>query len=210
MKLFSTLRLRCLSRGLWLAVLGLSGCNLIPPAQEDMTRFYVLSSDVPVAETSPTGVSVAIRPVTVAGYLTHRDLVVRNGENEIAFKDLARWAEPIDTGVARIVRSHLLAAPGVSHVYLPPTPLDAPRDYEVTIDVIRCEGARTAAGTYVARFSGIIEIHKAGATDETGVRRVFQAEDRPWDGHDYSQLVSLLSQDVEGLGGAVADALPKK
>ena len=192
-----------------LAVLGSTSCNILPAPTEDLTKFYVLSTLTPTTDIATSGVSVGIKQVSVAGYLSHHDIVVRSGDNEIDFKDQARWAEPVDTGVARVVRSRLIASPGITHAYLPPLPLEGQRDYDVLIDVIRCEGVKSSTG-FVASFAAVIEIHKSGSTDDIGVRKVFQAEDKTWDGHDYGKLVGLLSEDVEALGSAVADAIPKK
>lgn len=191
-----------------LGILLAAGCNVLPPPTEDMTRNFVLTTETPTAEIPSSGISVGLQRVEVASYLQHRDIVVRNGENEILYKDLDRWAEPIDAGVARIVQSKLLASSKMNHVYLAPFPLESTRDFDVSISVLRCEGAKTGATQFAAQFSAVVEIHKHTDSGDSSVARlVFKAEDKAWDGHDYARLVALLSADCEELGQSVADSL---
>ena len=185
-------------------VLGLCGCNVIPAPQEDLTRYYLLSTPSVPAESSAKGLTIGVKSVSVASYLNKRELVVRVADNEVSFKDGDRWAEPIESGVAHVVRSRLLASAGIRHVYLAPLPIDAARDFDVTIEITRCEGARLDSGSYVARFAAVIEVRKPGSPEEPGVRHVFQAPDRPWDGKNYGQLAGLLSADVEAMADSLA------
>ena len=79
----------------------MAGCNVVPPPQADPTRFYVLASPAPAV---PGGVTklkrLNLRPVDVAAYLRSRPIVVRRGDNEVQFRDFARWGEPLEQGVA--------------------------------------------------------------------------------------------------------------
>jgi uncharacterized lipoprotein YmbA len=189
---------------LGLGLLLLAGCDVIPPPQADPTRFYVLSDGPPApAEAATSGLRIGLRSVELAGYLKSPDLIVRRGPNELSPQDYARWAEPLDAGIARLVRDQLRADPAVSRVYLQPFPLDADRDYDVGISVGRCEG-----GAGAAHFTAVVEISTAGATPHLVARRTFVAPDAAWDGHDFGQLAGLLSADVQALGKDIVSALP--
>jgi uncharacterized lipoprotein YmbA len=204
---------RCAAVGLLGA---LAGCNVIPPAQEDATRYFILSSGAPAgagaaqAPAAPGSLRIGLRPVALGGYLDHPTMVVRTGANEIRFEDFRRWAEPLDAGIARVLRSRLLASPEVAQVYVEPFPLDQERDFDVSIKVVRCEGAGTAAGRYVASLEATIEISAAGATPRVVSRKVFVAPDAAWDGSDFGRLASLLTADVDSLAREVLAGIPPK
>ena len=102
----------------------LSGCAL-PQAQSDPTRFYVLSTDAVPAPPASNGNGSAhsvlyVREVELAGYLRSRPLIVRRGENEIEFREFALWGEPLDLGIARVLREELLASGVVKVVVTSP------------------------------------------------------------------------------------------
>lgn len=187
-----------------------AGCNLVPPPTEDPTRYYVLS-EVP-APAAPAGGSlrVGIRAVRLDGYLKRREMVVRTGANEIEFRDYRRWAEPLDGAVAQVVRSALLASGSVADAWIEPFPADQERDYDVTIEVTRCEGYLPASGHAEASLAAVADIWTAGGIPHRVARRVFTAPSEAWDGRDFDRLAALLSQDIGALGRDIAAALPPK
>jgi uncharacterized lipoprotein YmbA len=197
-----------------LGLLGaLAGCNIVPPAQEDATRYFVLSEP---AAAVPAGVQprgqlrIGLRSVAVEGYLKRREMIVRTGENEVAFKDYRRWAEPLDTAISRIVQAALLASPSVAEVDAAPFPIEQKRDFDVSIRVIRCEGAESPSGKFTASLSAIIEIFTTGEGAHVVGRRLFVAPPEAWDGANYDQLASLLSLDAAALGRDVLAGIPSK
>ena len=96
--------------GLALAMgLLLTGCSLIPEPKADPTRYYVLTTAT-AAPASAGGLgTLQLRPVEVAGYLRNPAMVVRRGEHEIEFRDVARWGEPLELGIARVLGEELRA-----------------------------------------------------------------------------------------------------
>jgi uncharacterized lipoprotein YmbA len=191
----------------------LAACNVVQPAQEDPTRYFVLS-DAPAqpgrAPGLAGGVRIALRSVRLEGYLKRRDMVVRVGENEVQFRDFRLWAEPLDAGVARILRARLLASPDVSAVYSDPMAPDQERDFDVAIEVRRCEGSLSPSGRYGASFVAVVEISTAGANPHVVAHKVFTGPDAAWDGRDFDRLAGLLSADVAALGQEVLGDLPPK
>ena len=196
-----------------LGLLGMSGCNVIPPVQPDATRYYVLSGP-PVGETAAQSAAgtlrLGLRPVEVAPYLRRGSMVVRTGENEISFAEIARWAEPLDREIHATLRQRLSATPAVARVFTPPFPIEPTRDFDITVQVIRCEGVRESATQASARFAATIEISTTGENAEVVARRTFVAPDAAWDGKDFSRLAALLSDAVAALSQDVVAALPEK
>src|SRR5271156_182930 len=117
MKLPTTPRPRSLARFALVCAVGLvAGCTVVPPAQDDPTRYYVLADSAPAAaQAGPSqgGARIGIRAVQLEGYLRRREMVVRTGSNEVEFRDYRRWAEPLDTAIARIMQARLQASPAV-------------------------------------------------------------------------------------------------
>ena len=154
------------------------------------------------AQASPAagGVRIGLRSIRLEGYLKHREMVVRSGDNEIEFRDYRRWAEPLDAAVGRVLRGTLLASPGVAQVQAEPFSADQERDYDVSIEVRRLEGAASGSGKFKASFTAMVEVSTPGANPHVVSRRLFVAPDAAWDGRDYDRLASLLTADVSALG----------
>lgn len=207
---FSAVR-AALSLTLLTAGLGLvSGCSILPAAKPDLTKFYVLDQPEPATESAAVGsLKLGLRALDLAPYLKGRLMVVRSHGNELAFQDASRWAEPLDTGIARVIRARLLAAPAVARVQAYPNALDADRVCDVTVSITHCEGVRTAGGA-VARFAAVFEIVSAGDTPTLLKRQAYVAPDAAWDGKDFGALAASLSVQIAGLADTIAAALPAK
>jgi uncharacterized lipoprotein YmbA len=206
-------RLRPLIPCALVGVLGFLGaCNVVAPASDDPTRYFVLSDPAAVVVPAPASgaVRIGLREIRLESYLKKREMVVRTGENEVEFRDFRRWAEPLEAAIVRVVRLRLLEAPRVSQVYSAPFPVEAQPDYNVTLDVHRCEGASSPSGKFAASFSATIEISSAGPDARVVSRTLFTAPNADWDGRDFDQLASLLSADVSALGAQVLAGIPEK
>jgi uncharacterized lipoprotein YmbA len=187
------------------AVLGLSACNLIPPATPDTTRYYVLTALPP----KPTALSfsgahsaVLLRPVEVASFLRGKAMQVRSGGNEVHFVEDARWAETLEAGLGRVLRESLEGRGAVSHVVSSPAEDHA---FEITVRVLECGGDRDAK---LARFTAAVEIYLPGAGSERRTRDTFTVEVPKWDG-SYGQLAAKLSEAVDGLADRIAELVEK-
>lgn len=191
----------------------LAGCNVIPPVQPDTTRYYVLSgpSVAAMGSAAATGtLRIGLRPIEVAPYLRRGSLVVRTGDNEIYFANDARWAEPLEQEIGNSLRQRLLTSPAVARVYTPPFPFEPTRDFDVTVQILRCEGMRLGGGHAVARLAAAIEISTAGENAQIVARKTFIAPDAAWDGKDFARLAALLSEAVAALSQDVVATLPEK
>lgn len=191
----------------------LPGCSLLPEPKADATRHYVLAL---APEQTPAAVArdiakdkpaAALRPVELPAYLRARkNIAIRRGANEIVYHDFARWAETLEDGVSRVVSERLTATASVSGIARLPS--RAPRDCEIGIRIIECEGVIPAGGASPeVRFSAEYEITATGAP---AVRRVFAAPPVQWDGKDFSALASLLAQSIGALADDIAQNLPAK
>jgi hypothetical protein len=181
-----------------------AGCSILPVAQPDPTRYYVLSpvaNATPSAEASPT---IVLRPVELASYLRSRPMLVRRGGNEIEFREYARWGEPLELGITRVLREELLAK-GPAVVLGGARASSAHHDLELNVRVLACEGA--ANGEVL--FRAVWELAKAGEKHETIARGDYRASGLQWDGKSETMLAERLSEAIAGLAGEIAGALKK-
>ena len=167
----------------------LAGCGgLIPPPQTDPTRYYVLNGPPPAPAAVGGQLRVGIRTVELAAYLKSPDMIVRQGTNELVPQDYARWGEPLDAGIGRLLRERLRASAGVGRVYAQPFPLDQDRDCDVAVTILHCEGGIGAGRT--ALFAATIDVTRA-SDGHLLARRTFVAPEAAWDGKNYAELAGL-------------------
>ncbi len=142
--------------GLLSAVTGLllTACSL-PQAQPDPTRFYVLSTSAVSTPVTPAANApvIHLRPIELASYIKAKPLIVRRGDNEIEFREFARWGEPLELGIARVLREELLAR-GVASAVLAGglRAVDTTYNYELVVRVMACEGVGGGSGELPRRM----------------------------------------------------------
>lgn len=180
----------------------LSGCNLLPEARTENARHYVLEAKPAGDASAPAGaLKIGLRPVEVATYLRGKAIATRVADNEVRYAHDAFWAEPLDAGIARVLRENLAARATV----LPyPFPAQLARDYDLTVRVLSAEG-----GANGVRFVAVIELLRVGDSPELVVRREFTAPAAAW-GSDYGQLARGLSEALAALAEEVIASVPKK
>jgi uncharacterized lipoprotein YmbA len=189
------------------SLLTLAGCGWLPKAQSDPTRFYVLSTDpVRVAALSHAPV-ILLREVELANYLRSRPVIIRRGENEIQFREFALWGEPLDHGIARVLREELLARGAASAVLSSPSRREhANVSYGLSVRVLACEGEAHGG----VAFRAVWDLTSTDPKPLPVAHGDFRATNLRWDGKSEASLAAQLSQAVAGLAGEIADALKKK
>lgn len=188
-----------------------SGCSLVPRAEPDPTRYFVLDSSPRSgtdATATATATAVAVAPVVLApGYLAGtRSLVVRREGNEIRYEDFARWAEPLDAGIARVLRERIPGAVALAPGRRPRSEAAAPSAV-VRVEVLRCEGVLERDGEGVAFFSAVYQISD-GTPDGAVHRGAFTDGGRRWDGRDPARLATLLGEAVSALADEIFRRIP--
>jgi uncharacterized lipoprotein YmbA len=177
-----------------------SGCNILPEAQADNARYFVLESSAPAAAPDARVVRLGLRRVEVPAYLRTKAMVVRSGNNELRYTENARWAEPIEAGLTRVLRDQLASQAAVSSY---PFPAQLERDYDVTVQVTAAEGHEDGV-RFVATFE-LTRVSDAAVV----ARRTFTAAPARWNG-DHAQLAAQLSVAVAGLASEILGAVPAK
>ena len=190
--------------------LSLASCSLpLPQASNDPTKFYVLAApEAPAMPSAPKPVpAVRLRPVELASYLQARPMIVRHGENEIEFRDFARWGEPLEQGIARVLREELLARHAVASVQAgavrPSDVQDVP--FDITVRIVACEGGADGA----VLFRAVWQIVSTADKGTVVARGDYRPTDLRWTPKSEATLAAALSRAVSGLAGEIAAAMPK-
>lgn len=187
----------------------------MPQATNDPTKFFVLSvpaeatpnAQTPAAAAEASAPAVRLRPVELPSYLRSRPMVVRRGPNEISFQEYARWGEPLEQGIARVVREELLArgaAKSVDAGGLRPSDAGEVK-YVIGIRVLACEGNANGTVNFEASWEIAPNDPNAGAP----VRGDYHPADLKWSPRHDESLAAAISHAVAGLADEIAAALPK-
>lgn len=188
-----------------------AGCQVLPRAQPDPTRFYMLTSPLPPPPGAPEaagGITIGLRPVELPAYLrTSRSMVVTRGANELEFRDYDRWAEPLEAALARVLRDALAQTETVGRVATFPFGSDPSRKFDVAVRVVHFEGVQQG-DRRVARFVAAYEILDAQSGGVVVKQGSYTAPERPWNGEAES-LAALLSEATAGAAEAIAADLPQ-
>lgn len=193
--------------GLPALLLMLSGCSIVPPAKEDPTRYFVLSSPVqaPHGSHGSPGWAIGLAAIDVPSYLrNNKAMIVRRSEHEIGYNEYARWAEPLEAGLHAMVRTGLLSSGDVQTVLTPPYAVGAVRDYELHLRLIRCEGSVNSEGRHTALFAASYQLVPTKSGERPALAGIYRSDQETWNGSDYGQLASLLSAAAVGLGEEIA------
>ena len=189
-----------------LCVLTLTSCSIpIPQAEADPTRFFVLNSSGVATQHVANAPSVQLAPVELASYLRTRPLIVRHGTNEIQFREFARWGEPLENGIARVLREELLARGAASAMTMRTFRAAAEKtDYALSVRVLACEG--DAEGNVI--FRAVWEL-SANEPEKKSVGGEYNATGLRWNGKDEATLAAQISLAVTGLATEIAAGLKK-
>ncbi|MEX2181578.1 MAG: ABC-type transport auxiliary lipoprotein family protein [Gemmatimonadaceae bacterium] len=187
------------SLSLAMAALVVTGCFKLSRTSPPVER-YVLGGAVAAPDESlqrdSAGLSIGLRRLDLAPYLSTLAIVVRRADNEIITTGFHRWAESPSAGLNRAVSGYLAVSPGIRAVDVAPWPVRAEHDYLVQLHVSRLEGvaaggaaARTGESHLLARWEiirpGDGALVARGATD-------YRSPD--WVLTDYAGLVSRLDR----------------
>lgn len=199
MKTNSSIRRTFIARAFFVVVaFSVAGCSL-PQAQPDLTRYFVLT--VPKEKPVPAEgahLRVALRAIQLPSYLRSKAMQVRVASNEITYADDSRWAEGLEAGITRVLRDSLEGRGQIAHVV---TSLGEDHDFEIVVNVLRCEGDRDGG---LARFTAMVEIYSPGPDGTRRARETFTTEIPGWDRQGYGQLAQKLSEAVDGFGDRIA------
>lgn len=170
-------------------------------AREPFPRFYVLTPTSGPVSSHRAGTSVFVRRVQVPAYLARLSLVTMRGGSEADYAETARWAEPLDQGVARAVAENLNRRSGITAFGFSPAAPPGLSRYDVQIRLERFEGTDSGDVVLAAHW----QLSTADGSSVTSRRTEIHRSG--WVPGDYPGLVKLLSDAVAEMSSQIARAI---
>lgn len=130
------------------SIISLAGCfslgRATPPLEQYVLGASGATTAAPAAPDSGT-LTIGLRRLDLAAYLSTRLIVVRRGAHQIVTSDFRRWGEDPGEGINRVVGAHLSTAQPVRTVDVAPWPTRSQHDFLVAVHVSRFEGVADSA-----------------------------------------------------------------
>jgi uncharacterized lipoprotein YmbA len=184
-----------------LTVTTAAACASAPPE-----RFYTLSSGVRSAATARQPArSVVVAPAALPEIVDRPQLVLRADENHVAILEQQRWAEPLRSGISRVVAEDLGKLLGTWRVSTRDEAIGSP-DCRVSLDVRRFDTAR--AGTAV-RVEALWTVACVGSGERMGRSAAEERVAEPVAGASFDAVavVAAHGRALDSLSRDIADAL---
>ncbi|GJM23329.1 MAG: hypothetical protein DHS20C15_32440 [Planctomycetota bacterium] len=130
------------------AALLVAACGSTAPS-----RFYVLTPTAgsELGASSALG-AVALAPVVLPRSVDRSQIVTRRASNEVSLAEFARWAEPLEENVARVIEQNLEARLGESSVFDSDSRWGPDAAFIVAVVVQEFDAVIDGACTLVARL----------------------------------------------------------
>lgn len=179
------------------ALASLAGCV----GETQPSRFYVLSATEPAAERAASGIAVSVGPVTLPKYLDRPEIVTRPTPNQLDLAEFDRWGGRLEDNVIQVLAEDLSRRLKTSRVSIfPPDPATG-ADVRVSVTIVSFERIGDGDCVLEARWR---------IADVVGNRaptiRTFRATRRA-SGASYDATVAAMSQALDDLAAAIADAI---
>jgi uncharacterized lipoprotein YmbA len=174
-----------------IGLLFLDGCL----GRSQTPHFYTLSAiheaqAMSKGETPARNAVIGIGPIKLADYLDQSKLVTRTGDNRMVKAEFDLWAGSFKDNLTNVLAENIGFLVPTERIYIYPWRQSVPVDYQVVLDVIRCDGQLGEDALLVARWSIIDgQNNKLLTASRSSVRE-------PVTGSDYAALVAAQSRVV--------------
>ena len=183
-----------------MAALFLGGCRSQSP------RFYTLNpiqeDQVSSKRERPAANAViGIGPVKLADYLDQSMIVTRTSDNQAVKAEFDRWVGSLKDNFVNVLADNLGYLLATDRIYLYPWRLSVPIEYQVLLDIVRCDGRLGDAAWLEVRWSVFKGPEKKLLkTNRSSIRE-------PVGGGDYAALVAAQSRALAQLSQEIAEAI---
>jgi uncharacterized lipoprotein YmbA len=183
-----------------IVVISLGGCR-----RSQTPRFYALSSmqdQVISKRSSPVqNAIIGIGPVKQADYLDQPRLVNRTSDNQLIVAEYDRWVGSFKDNFVNVLADNIGFLLPTERIHFYPWRRSMPIDYQVIVDIVRCDGRLGDTVWLEARWS----VLKGSERKLLKMSRSNIHE--PVGGVDYSALVAAQSRAIAKLSQEIAEAI---
>jgi uncharacterized protein len=193
---------------LGLACACVAACIHVGPQQDDPWRLFALSP-LPEAEQAntsspsqgPAQAAIGVGPIHLPGYLDQDQIVTRISQNRLTLSENARWIEPLDGNIARVLAENLSQLLQTDRVTVHPWPGRERPIYQLEIDVLSFE-TDTAGTAHLAARWLLRDVAMGQTIAEKEVRLTASAAASP-----IEQPVASLSQALGKFSREIASVI---
>ena len=191
---------RALAAILAIAAIFLGGCRSQSP------RFYTLSpiqeDQVISKRKSPAqNAVIGIGPVKLADYLDQSMLVTRTSDNQVVKAGFDRWVGSLKDNFINVLADNIGFLLSTEQIHLYPWRLSVPIDYQIVLDIVRCDGRLGDAAWLEVRWSIFEGLgKKLLKASRSNIRE-------PMTGAEYGDLVAAQSRALAKLSQEIAAAI---
>ena len=161
-----------------------------------------IQEDQEISRKSPAqNAVIGIGPVKLADYLDQSMLVTRTSDNQAVKAEFDRWVGPFKDNFINVLADNIGFLLATERIYLYPWRITVPIDYQVVVDVVRCDGRLGDAAWLEARWS----IFQG---PEKKLIKTYRSNIRePVTGTDYAAVVAAQSRALAKLSQEIAEAI---
>jgi hypothetical protein len=153
------------------------------------------------SENPAQNAAVGIGPIKLADYLDQSKLVTRTSDNRMIVAEYDQWAGSLQSNLTHVLAENIGFLLPTEHIYFYPWRTSVPIDYQVMLDVIRCDGRLGEDARLVARWI----VYGGPEKKPLAVSRSSIRE--PVSGSDYAALVAAQSRALTKLSQEIVAAI---
>lgn len=189
---------------LTLALLCVSYVFLLACGRSTPTQYYLLESSIgPVQVDNLPHTSLRVTQVETPAYLNRNNIVSRvDGQTRLILAEFHLWAEPVGSGVRRVVEEVLTAPLLEKGINVLPAGSEERGDFILLLDLQRLDGNFNEKAVLECYWTLL------DREDRPLGRGIFAAEEMV-NGADYNVLVAAESRLVRNLGSYLGEKLPQ-
>jgi hypothetical protein len=144
---------------------------------------------------------IGIGPVKLADYLDQSQIVTRTSDNQVVKAEFDRWVGPFKDNFINVLADNIGSLLSTERIYLYPWRNSVLIDYQVTVDVVRCDGRLGDAAWLETRWSIF------GGPKKKLLKTSRSTIREPVTGADYGDLVAAQSRALARLSQEIAVAI---
>jgi len=188
------------------SLLALAACVNLGKGTQQTTKFYVLNSlyssngDIETKKTTDETI-IGVGPVKLPEYVNRPQIITRTSNNELEVAPFARWAEPLESNLSRVVAENLTVLLSTDRVMVYPWKGTVTIDYQVALEVTRFDGVLGGPVSMRARWTVL------GDNGEKLLLRRQSSFKGHIDAESYEALVAAQSQMLAQLSRQIAEAI---
>lgn len=153
---------------------------------------------VALPESPARNAAVGIGPIKIADYLDRSKIITRTSDNRLTLAEYDQWAGSFEDNLTHVLADNIGVLVPTERIYLYPWRTSLPIDYQVVLDIVRCDGRLGESVDLVVRW----RLMDGGEKDVLAIKRTRIRE--AVNGADYDALVSAHNRALAVLSRQIA------